>query len=65
LHKCLALILGAGDAVALRFIDLVGETVVFDHLGVVDGNVGHAPVEVVDRVAAFAHYLGHKPVRVA
>src|SRR6476620_9073947 len=53
----LALGLGADLAVLLCQIDSVGGAVVLDDGRVVDGDVGGALLEIVDRLATFAHHL--------
>jgi hypothetical protein len=47
--------------VLLRRVNRVGGTVVLDHGGVVDRNVGGPPVEVVHRVALLTHHPRSPP----
>ena len=44
-------------------MNVVGGAVVLHDAGVIDRDVGGPLVEVLDRVTAFAHYLGHQLVR--
>ena len=60
MHERLPRILSADGPVVLRLINRVCAAVVLDDVGVVDGDVGRAMVEVVDRVAALAHHPGHQ-----
>ena len=57
----LAQVLGAAFA---RGLDRVRLAVVLDHVRVVDGDVVRLLVEVLDRIAALAHDLGHERVGV-
>src|SRR4051812_46176057 len=64
MYESLPLVLGAVVPVLLRAVDRVGGPVVLDNFRMIDRDVGRPLVEVVDRIAAFTHDVGQKPVRV-
>src|SRR4051794_32650986 len=65
-HHRLAQVLGARLSRGRTAGDVVGGAVVLDDLGVVDGDIGRALVELVgDGVAAVAHDLHHERVGLA
>jgi hypothetical protein len=45
-------------------VDDVSGSIVLDHIRVVDRDVGRSLVEIVHRITAFAHYLGHQTIRI-
>ena len=61
----LTLRLGADVALLLRQVEGVSGSIVLNHVRVIDRDVGRLLVEIVDRVSAFAHYLGHETICVA
>ena len=60
MHERLSLLLGVG--LLLRDVDTVSRPVVVDDLRVVDGDIRGPPVELVDRIAPFAHHLSDQTV---
>jgi hypothetical protein len=46
----------------LSQVDDVSGSIVLDHVRVVDRDVGRSLVEIVHRITAFAHYLGHETI---
>ena len=69
LEKCavvdegLALRLRADVGLLLRQVEGVSCSVVLHRVGVVHRDVGRALVEIVDRIATFAHHLSHESIR--
>ena len=62
MHHGLSEILRFGQALIHSLGDLAGCPVVLDYVRMVDGDVGRALVEVLDRIAALAHHVDDEAV---